>query len=139
MRATRSASPCGSPGSERARETARALPGVAVVGMRGSGDDADVVVLAVPAVAARDALDAVRPPEGLVVADATNAVGVPRPDNAVGAEHFARRPDTSPPPMLPLAGDDRGRRLVAGLDLGFEPLDLGGPEAFRLVEDLAQV
>ncbi len=125
--------------------------------------DASVVVLAVPA----DSLAAVVPTLGLragqVVVDATNAVFTTIPDgfdtlgdfvgsllppdvalvkafNTVGAEHLAGG-TFDRPTFLPIAGDEAGTEIVAGLgrDLGFEVADLGGRDAIALVEHHARL
>ena len=125
--------------------------------------DATVVVLAIPA----DSLVAVVPTldlrAGQVVVDATNAVSTPIPDgfdtvgdvvgsllpsdvalvkafNTVGAEHLAGG-TYDPPTFLPIAGDEAGLEVVASLaaDLGFDVADLGGRDAFALVEHHARL
>jgi hypothetical protein len=124
---------------------------------------AQVVVLAVPAGAVTETASEIGPLPGTVVVDATNAVSAAPPApfvtqaafvaslfpgsavvkafNTIGAEHLEGGTFGSARPVLPIAGDDAGRPLVATLatDLGFEVADLGGPEAFGLVEDFAQL
>lgn len=117
---------------------------------------ADVILLAVPAASAPEALEAAALPPGTVVVDATNNLsGGPDgrtiaslvPDartvkafNTVFARYLADPP--TPPPSLVIAGDDDGaKRVVSHLarDAGFEPVDAGGSERIPLVEALAHL
>ncbi|MCB9373923.1 MAG: NAD(P)-binding domain-containing protein [Microthrixaceae bacterium] len=135
----------------------RATPADAVAG-------AEVVALAVPAAAVADALAGLtlRPPA--VVVDATNAVGAPPPGgfatmgaltrslvpddvpvvkafNTIGAEHLVAPVVDAMPAFLPVAGDRAGVDVVVPIarSLGFDAVDLGGPDAVPLVEDHARM
>jgi hypothetical protein len=61
--------------------------------------------------------------------------------NTIGAEHLGAGRVGGTAAFLPLAGDDDGRGIVAGLarDLGFEVAELGGRDTIRLVEDFARL
>ena len=136
---------------------------VAATTVHTAATNADVIVLAVPA----DSLATVIPVLGLraghVVVDATNAVSTPLPQgfdslgdfvgsllpadvvlvkafNTIGAEHLAGG-TFDHPTFLPIAGDEPGTALVASLasDLGFGVADLGGRDAFALVEHHARL
>ncbi len=125
--------------------------------------DATVVVLAIPADALATLVPALDFHSGQVVVDATNAVVTPIPDgfdtladfvgsllpaevtlvkafNTVGAEHLSGG-SFDHPTFLPIAGDDAGTEIVAALatDLGFDVADLGGRDAFALVEHHARL
>lgn len=117
----------------------------------------DVVVLALPASAAADALAAARLPDGQIVVDATNNLS----GGPAGAEIAAFAPsarfvkafntvfstfmhDTPPGPAAALVfcGDDvHAKATVAQLitDAGFEPVDAGGAEVTPLVEAFAKL
>lgn len=122
-----------------------------------------VVVLAVPADSLSMVVPALDLGGGQVVVDATNAVSTPIPGgfdtvadfvasllppdvalvkafNTVGAEHLAGG-TFDHPTFLPIAGDDAGTEIVAqlGSELGFEVADLGGRDAFALVEHHARL
>jgi predicted dinucleotide-binding enzyme len=103
---------------------------------------AEVLLLAVPAAAAPDVLEAAAPAAGTVLIDATNnlsggpdgaaiAALVPgartvKAFNTVFAQFFEQPPPT--PPTLVFAGDDAGaKEIVASLirDAGFDPVDAG--------------
>jgi predicted dinucleotide-binding enzyme len=117
----------------------------------------DVVVLALPASAAADALADAGLQDGQIVVDATNNLS----GGPAGLEIAALMPgahcvkafntvfstfmhDTPPgsPAALVYCGDDASSKAtVAQLiaDLGFEPIDAGGAEATPLVEGLAKL
>lgn len=117
----------------------------------------DVVVLAVPASAARDALAMARLADGQIVVDATNNLsGGPSGTEIAACAPSARfvkafntvfstfmhdmPPD--PPAALVYSGDDADAKLtVAQLisDAGFEPVDAGGADATPLVEAFAKL
>lgn len=134
------------------------------VAVPGSADGADVVVLAVPFVAVREAMADLAPPAGVVLVDATNPFGRPVPDgrasgaqyvaslapsarvvkafNVLGAEHLAD-PELAGGvrALLPVAADDdAARALVRSLarDLGFDAVDVGGLAAAHLLEEAAR-
>jgi 8-hydroxy-5-deazaflavin:NADPH oxidoreductase len=123
-----------------------------------------VVVLAVPAPALADVVPGLALRPGQVVVDATNAVRSPLPDgfdsvgsyvasllpdgvdvvkafNTIGAEHLSSGRVGGTAVFLPMAGDERGRGVVAELAtaMGFEPADLGGREMIGMVEDHARL
>ncbi|MBL8777446.1 MAG: NAD(P)-binding domain-containing protein [Acidimicrobiales bacterium] len=135
----------------------RATPAAAAVG-------ADLVALAVPAAAVADAVSGLTLASPTVVVDATNAVGAPPPDgfptmgaytrsllpgdvpvvkafNTIGAEHLVQAEVDGAPAFLPIAGDPAGVEVVLPLAraMGFDAVDLGGPEAIALVEDHARL
>jgi predicted dinucleotide-binding enzyme len=124
---------------------------------------ATVVVLAVPADSLAAAVPALGLRAGQIVVDATNAVFTAIPDgfdtlgdhvgsllppdvalvkafNTIGAEHLAGG-TFDHPTFLPIAGDEAATEIVAelGRDLGFDVADLGGREAFALVEHHARL
>ncbi len=134
-----------------------ATPGAAAIG-------AAVVVLAVPAPTLPEVVPTLDLQPGSVVADATNAVGSPPPGgfatvgalvaslvpqgvavvkafDTIGAEHLATGTVDGTPAFLPIAGDPAGTPVVAALaaELGFDVVDLGGPEAIAIVEDHARL
>jgi len=117
----------------------------------------EVVVLAIPASAAAEALTATSLPDGQIVVDATNNLS----GGPSGAEIAALVPsarfvkafntvfstfmhDTrpSPPAALVYSGEDEAAKAtVAGLitDAGFEPVDAGGADATPLIEAFAKL
>lgn len=138
------------------------LPNRAVPG--GAADGADLVALAVPAAAVAAAVAGLTLASPAVVVDATNAVGGPPPEgfdtmgaftrslvpegvavvkafNTIGAEHLTTGRVGDIPAFLPIAGDPSGTEVVLPLAraMGFDAVDLGGPEAIRLVEDHARL
>jgi hypothetical protein len=123
----------------------------------GDAADADAVLVAVPSGSIDEALASVTGLEGKVVIDATNAVGgrdesFPSLAHQVKARtgghvaksfnlNFARaygeiRKQATPPGNL-YAADDEARDVVEQLirDAGFEPLNAGGLENARALED----
>jgi 8-hydroxy-5-deazaflavin:NADPH oxidoreductase len=118
---------------------------------------ADVVVLALPAVAVRDALTEAGSLDGKVLIDATNNVsGGPsaleiatlapetryvKAFNTVFATFMHdTRPD--PPATLVYCGDDEDAKTTVAMliaDLGFEPVDGGGSDVAPLVEAFAHL
>ncbi len=132
---------------------------VEVTTIEAAARDADVVVLAVPAAALADTIDALALSRTQVVIDATNAVRTSVPDghaslgefvaatvptgvavakafNTIGAEHLADGRTASGSAFLPVAGDEAARALAVELaeGLGFDVADLGGRESIGLVE-----
>lgn len=117
----------------------------------------DVVVLALPASAAEDALAAARLADGQIVVDATNNLSGGPSGTEIAAfapsAHFVKvfntvfstfMHDTPPDPRASLvyAGDDAAAKAtVAQLvtDAGFEPVDAGGADATPLVEAFAKM
>lgn len=140
----------------------RELP-VAATTLTAAITGADVVILAIPTDSLAPVVPALGLRAGQVVVDATNSVSTPIPAgfdtvgdvvgsllpadvalvkafNTVGAEHLVGgRYDH--PTFLPIAGDDAGTTIVAALaaDLGFDVADLGGRDAFALVENHARL
>lgn len=127
-------------------------------------DGADVAILAVPAGALPDLLEAVtfRPPT--VVLDATNAVGAPPPGgastvgsfvrgavapevpvakafNTIGAEHMVDGMVDGRAAFLPVAGDPEAASAAVDLAraIGFDAFDIGGLDAIEMVEDHARL
>lgn len=126
--------------------------------------DAEVAILAVPAAAVVDVLAACGPLDGVVLVDATNAVGAPPPGgaesmaavvagcaprarivkafNTAGAEVLADPDFGGQRAALTICGDDAGAvETVEGLvrHLGAEPLVLGGLDEAPLAEAFAKV
>lgn len=123
----------------------------------------EVIILAVPVSAIRDAVASLGALRGKIVVDATNAVSVPVPDghdtvgafvaslvpdalvvkafNTIGAEHLEDGMVDGTPAFLPIAGADEGRPTVVALarSIGFDVADLGGPEYVGMVEDAARL
>lgn len=128
--------------------------------------DAGAVVLALPWPAVPDLLEEVGRLEGSLVLDCTNplrptpsglalegeesaaariqrsvpAAAVFKVFNTVGFEIMANPVLEGRRAAMPFCGDDDARRdRVRGLvsDVGFEPLDVGGLEAARILENLA--
>lgn len=126
---------------------------------------AEIVLLAVPWAAARDAATSIGPVGNAVVVDATNPLaadnrGHERTDlsgaeqiqdwldggrvvkafNTTGAGNMADPTYSSVPPMMPLVGDDEeAKRLVGRLadEIGFDPVDAGPLSAARDLEHMA--
>lgn len=146
------------PGDERHRD----LPQVDAPA--GACDGADVVIIAVPAGAVPEVVPALGLRPGQVAVDATNAVRAPVPGghatmgdlvaslvpsevdvakafDTIGAEHLADGRIDGRPAFLPVAGDPPAVEAVLPLarSLGFDPVVLGGREAFGLVEDHARL
>lgn len=132
------------------------------VPLAGAADDADVAILAVPFMAAAEALAAVAPPADAVVVDATNPFGAPVPDgaasgaesialahphvrlvktfNVVGWEHMADPATPAGPVTMPVAGDDdeaRAMILELAREMGFDAIDVGGLDASAATERAA--
>ncbi|MEM9615276.1 MAG: NAD(P)-binding domain-containing protein [Actinomycetota bacterium] len=126
--------------------------------------EADVIILAVPAPSLAELVSTLGLRSGQIVVDATNAVRTPVPGgattvadhvvalvpegvavvkafNTIGAEHLGDGRFEEGEAFLPIAGDDEGRAVVGALaaELGFEVADLGGRDAFELVEAHARL
>jgi predicted dinucleotide-binding enzyme len=128
--------------------------------------DSDVLVLATPAPMAPEALEAVGELDGAVLVDATNGMGRPleyvdeehgslaesiaalapgarvvKAFNTVFAPVMDAGPDRfdGEKAMILYCGDAAAKEVVATLieDAGFEPVDLGGLDRARLVEEWA--
>jgi predicted dinucleotide-binding enzyme len=117
----------------------------------------DIVVLAIPAVAAPDALGGIADLEGKVLVDATNNLsggpaGLEIAALATGVRYvkafnsvfstFMHETPPDPPASLVYCGDDAdAKAIVAQLiaDAGFEPVDAGGSECTPLVEAFAKL
>jgi hypothetical protein len=118
---------------------------------------AEVVVLALPAAAAPEALAQAGPLDGIVLLDATNNLsggpaGLEIAALAPGARYvkafntvfatFMHDTPPSTPASLVYCGDDAAAKaVVASLieDAGFEPVDAGGADQTPLVEALAHL
>jgi 8-hydroxy-5-deazaflavin:NADPH oxidoreductase len=128
----------------------------------GDVSDAEVVLLAVPSAAIDDALAGVNGLEGKILIDATNLFGGDRPGGANSlAEHlqqvsgaqvakafntvFAALYDQVENqrvrPSCLYCGEDAAKAATAQLirDAGYDPLDAGGLENARLLEDFLSV
>ena len=118
---------------------------------------ADVVLLAVPALATADVLAATGSLDGKVLIDATNNVSggpdgaaiaalargarVVKTFNTTFATFYNATPPERPATMV-LCGDDADARAVVSeliRDAGFDPVDLGGPEQTADVEAFARL
>jgi predicted dinucleotide-binding enzyme len=117
----------------------------------------DVVVLAVPASSAADALSHAGSLNGKVVIDATNnlsggpagleiAAHVPdahyvKAFNTVFSTFMHDTPPATPASLVYCGDDTDAKATVAALvsDLGFEPVDAGGAEITPLVEAFARL
>jgi 8-hydroxy-5-deazaflavin:NADPH oxidoreductase len=116
----------------------------------------DVVVLAVPAAAAAEALAGAGSLEGKILLDATNNVsggpsGLEIASLVPGASYvkafntvfatFMHDTPPSPRASLVFCGDEEGKTSVAELieDAGFAPVDVGGAEATPWLEGLARI
>lgn len=123
----------------------------------GDGSDADVVVVAVPSSAIREALGNVRGIEGKVTIDATNALG-PRNEQFDSLAHEVKSIVGGPTaksfsanfaviydeigrqrarPSNLYAAEDGARQATEQLirDAGFDPVFVGGLEHARAIED----
>ena len=117
----------------------------------------EVVVLAVPASAAAEALGAAGALDGKIVVDATNNLsggpaGLEIASLAPGARYvkafntvfstFMHDTPANPPASLVYCGDDaEAKAAIAELiaDTGFEPVDAGGSDTTPLVEAFAKL
>jgi hypothetical protein len=127
----------------------------------GDVSGAEAVLLAVPSGAIQDALASVSGLDGKVLVDATNLVQGERPggldslaayDKEVTGAHVAKAFNTvfarvydkvaeqEVPPGCVYCGDDEAKETTAQLiDAGYEPIDAGGLENARAVEDYLKV
>ena len=149
------------PNSDKIQATLAAVPTATVARLGDSTADANVVILAVPFPAAVETLAAVGPLDGKILIDATNAVGVQLPPghnmavsvvaaadptarvvkafNTIGAEHFLDHPIGNASIVLPIAGEDSARHVVAALatDMGFDVIETGDLDTAHHVEAFA--
>ena len=155
------------PNDTKVQEVVRSAGGrVRAATMRDAVAPTEVVVLATPWPAARDALIAAGPLGGKVLVDATNplqpdlsglvighttsageqvAAWVPgakvvKAFNTIGAQHMTNPRFGEQRASMFLCGDDgAAKQVVAGLAtaLGFEPVDAGPLKQARLLEPLA--
>jgi predicted dinucleotide-binding enzyme len=141
----------------------RAGHDVTTIGREG-GDvsDAEAVLLAVPSDAIGDALGTVDGLSGKVVVDATNLIRGERPQgfeslaeyvksltngpvakafNTVFAALYERLGEAESKPSCLYCGDDEAKETAAQLigDAGYEPVDAGGLENARALEDFLRV
>jgi 8-hydroxy-5-deazaflavin:NADPH oxidoreductase len=128
----------------------------------GDVSDAEVVLLAVPWKAIDDALERVSGLEGKTLIDATNFIDGERPGGANSlAEHVKERsgatvakafntvfaalydqvPAQRERPSCLYCGEDAARETAAQLirDAGYEPVEAGGLENARLLEDFLKL
>lgn len=119
---------------------------------------ADAVLLAVPSGAIADALDGVSGLEGKTLIDATNFVQGERPGGAESLSAFVKQQsganvakafntvfarlydqvsEQRVPPGCLYCGDEEAKETTAQLirDAGYEPVDAGGLESARALED----
>jgi predicted dinucleotide-binding enzyme len=123
----------------------------------GDAADADAVVIAVPGAAVADALRKVTGAEGKVAIDATNAVNVDRGEfeslaeqvksltrgpvakafSANFANQYDRIDEQRVRPSNIYAADEGAREVTEQLirDAGYEPVNVGGLEQARKIED----
>jgi 8-hydroxy-5-deazaflavin:NADPH oxidoreductase len=157
------------PRDERAQPLARGTGGRArVAGVREAAGAAEVVLVATPFGAAREAIESAGPLTGKVVIDATNpltpdfsrlTIGhttsaaeqvagwapgarVVKAFNTIGAQHMAHPVFGGQRASLFLCGDEAAaKQTVAALGeaLGFEPVDCGPLTQARLLEPLAML
>ncbi len=156
------------PESEEAQAVVNQAPGAKAAAVGAAVRDAEVVVLAIPWEATRDAIQAAGDLGGKILVDATNpllpgfqglAIGtttsaaeqvaalapgarVVKAFNTTGAPNMANPAYPSGPITMYIAGDDvEAKQVVAGLaqDLGFTPLDTGPLMAARYLEPLAML
>lgn len=133
---------------------------VRAAGLRDAAEYGEVVVLAVPGDAVKDAAARITDVvAGKPLVDATNRPDADRPQsvailaaapdarlvkafNTVGYEWFADPTADDETASMFVAGDDReAKDAVVGLveDCGFEPVDAGPLEAAAMLEDLARL
>lgn len=128
----------------------------------GDVSGAEAVLLAVPSGAIQDALASVSGLDGKVMIDATNLVQGDRPGgldslaayvkevtgahvakafNTVFARVYDKVAEQETPPGCVYCGDDEAKETTAQLirDAGYEPIDVGGLENARAVEDYLKV
>jgi predicted dinucleotide-binding enzyme len=124
----------------------------------GDVSDADAVLLAVPSGAIVDALQDVDGLEDKVLIDATNFIQGERPGgldslaayvkqatganvakafNSAFAKLYDQVAEQRVPPACPYCGDEEAKETTAQLirDAGYEPVDAGGLENARALED----
>jgi predicted dinucleotide-binding enzyme len=124
---------------------------------------ADVALLAVPSGAIAEALGKVSGLEGKVLLDATNFIGdgerpggldslaahvkqltgahVAKAFNTVFARNYDQVAEQEVPPGCVYCGDDEAKETTAQLirDAGYEPIDAGGLENARMLEDFLRL
>jgi hypothetical protein len=128
----------------------------------GDVSEAEAVLLAVPFGAIEDALKGVSGLEGKTLIDATNFFGEERPGgldslaayvkqvsganvakafNTMFAALYDQVGEQRVPPSCLYCGEDAAKETTAQLirDAGFEPVDAGGLENARLLEDFLRV
>ena len=128
----------------------------------GDVSGADAVLLAVPSGAIQDALAGVSGLEGKVLIDATNLFQGERPGgadslaayvkeatgahvakafNTVFARLYDKLAEQKVPPGCVYCGDEEAKETTAQLirDAGYEPIDAGGLENARALEDYLKV
>lgn len=151
------------PGSDTVVRALAEVDGATARPLADAAAGADLVVLAVPYGAIAEVLDAVGDLSGVVLVDATNAVGATLPDgcasvvdvirlqrpdatvvkafNTIGAEAYTAPVIDGRPAFLPVAGPAAAAGRVADIagDLGFDALVIGGSDAAALVEDVARL
>ena len=124
----------------------------------GDVSDADAVLLAVPSAAIVEALENVTGLEGKTLIDATNFIQGERPGgldslaayvkqvtganvakafNSVFARLYDQVAEQRVPPTCLYCGDDAAKETTTQLirDAGYEPVDAGGLESARALED----
>ncbi len=131
---------------------------------RDGGDvsEAEAVLLAVPSGAIGDALGLVSGLEGKTLIDATNIFERERPGGAVSLAAYVKQvsganvakafntvfaalydqvPEQRVPPSCLYCGEDAAKETTAQLirDAGYDPVDAGGLESARLLEDFLRV
>jgi predicted dinucleotide-binding enzyme len=152
------------PASAKVTAALEAVPGSLAVPLAEVPGDAELVVLAVPFDAVGPVLDAVGTLTGVILIDATNAVGRALPEgcttvvdvihqhrpeatvvkafNTIGAEALLAPSIDSHALFMPLAGPSPAADAVAALAgrIGFDALVVGDdPAAFEVVEGFARL
>lgn len=138
--------------------------GLALAAPAEAAAGAEVAVLAVPAASVVDAVPALALQPGTVVVDAANALAAPpagghatladlvaslvpegvtvvKAFNTIGAEHLATGTVDGTPALLPVAGPADAAATVVELarSIGFDAVEVGGPEAYAIVEAHARL
>lgn len=149
--------------SDKVRAALDHVPGATAAPIADAVGGADLAVVAVPFGAALDVVAAIGDAGSTVIVDATNAVGVPVPDdvehvaeliqrahpdavvvkafNTIGAATYLRPRVGDQRYFLPIAGPESGAAVVRDLAaaMGFDAVVVGGLDAAPLLEAHAQL
>lgn len=140
-----------------------AVPGSSAASIAAAVGGADLAVVAVPFAAVQEVVDAIGDPGTTILVDATNAVGVPLPDdvthipqlvhrrhpdalvvkafNTIGAETYLHPVVDGHAYFLPIAGPEPAAGVVRDLaaSMGFDALVIGDIHTAHLLEQHAQL